>query len=110
MSVDDLAGLDVQPLGEIDRIVHEPARLMIMSVLYVVESADFLFLLRQTGLTRGNLSSHLSKLEDAGYVDVEKEFVDKMPHTLLRLTEAGRAALQSYRQRLVHILDRLDGG
>jgi len=74
---------DLQPITEIDRLVHEPARFMIMACLYVVESADFLFLMRQTGLTRGNLSSHLSKLEAAAYVAVKKEFVDKIPRTLL---------------------------
>jgi DNA-binding transcriptional ArsR family regulator len=82
-----MAGTDVQPIAEIDRLIHEPARLMIMAVLYAVESADSVFLLRQTGLTRGNLSSHMSRPEAAGYVDIEREFVDKMPRTLLRLTD-----------------------
>jgi DNA-binding transcriptional ArsR family regulator len=82
-----MAGTDVQPIAEIDRLIHEPARLMIMAVLYAVESADSVFLLRQTGLTRGNLSSHMSRPEAAGYVDIKKEFVDKMPRTLLRLTD-----------------------
>jgi DNA-binding transcriptional ArsR family regulator len=87
MSPTEMAGTDVQPIAEIDRLIHEPARLMIMAVLYAVESADFVFLLRQTGLTRGNLSSHMSRPEAAGYVDIEREFVDKMPRTLLRLTD-----------------------
>lgn len=73
-------------LNDIDRLVHEPAGLMILANLYVVESADFTFLMNQTGLTWGNLSSHLSKLEEAGYVQIEKEFVDKKPHTMLSLT------------------------
>ena len=65
---------DLQPIADIDRMIHEPARLMIVAHLYVVENADFLFLMRQTGLTRGNLSSHMSKLEAAGYVAVEKKW------------------------------------
>ena len=69
---------DRQPLADIDRVIHEPARLMILAYLYVVESADFLFLMRQTGLTGGNLSSHLSKLEAAGYVDI-KDSPDASP-------------------------------
>ena len=97
----------IQPLADIDRIIHEPARLMIMSYLYVVESADFLFLMRQTGLTWGNLSSHISKLEAAGYVDVKKEFMDRKPHTMLRLTEPGRTAFQSYRQSMKQVLGDL---
>ena len=84
---------DLQPIADIDRMIHEPARLMIMAHLYVVENADFLFLMRQTGLTRGNLSSHMSKLEAAGYVAVEKKFVDKIPRTLLSLTKKGRQAV-----------------
>lgn len=86
----------VAALQDIDRIVHEPARLMILSRLYVIEAADFVFLQQQTGLTRGNLSSHMSKLEDAGYVVVEKEFVDKKPRTLLRMTTEGRRAFEEY--------------
>jgi len=98
---------EVSPLTEIDRLIHEPARLMIMTHLYVVESADFLFLQRQTGLTWGNLSSHISKLETSGYVKVEKEFVGKKPHTMLHLTEKGRAAFQKYRQDMKQVFDDL---
>jgi DNA-binding MarR family transcriptional regulator len=90
---------------DVDRIIHEPARYRIMAVLYVLESADFLFLERQTGLTRGNLSSHLSKLEAAGYVRIEKEFLDKKPHTMLALTKEGRKAFESYRKRMKEMLD-----
>jgi DNA-binding MarR family transcriptional regulator len=107
MSATEMAGTDVQPIAGIDRLVHEPARLMILTILYVVESADFLYLMRQTGLTRGNLSSHLSKLEAAGYIDVKKEFVDKIPRTLLRLTDTGREAFQAYRQYMIQVLEDL---
>jgi len=96
-----------QPVADIDRVIHEPARLMILANLYVVESADFLFLMRQTGLTGGNLSSHLSKLEEAGYIDIEKEFVGKKPHTMLRLTDKGQAAFREYRQSMKQVLDDL---
>ncbi len=81
---------------EINRIVHEPACLLILSQLYVVETADFLYIRRQTGLTQGNLSSHLSKLEAAMFVEIQKEFVHKRPRTLLRLTMEGRTALEEY--------------
>jgi DNA-binding MarR family transcriptional regulator len=87
-------------LTEIDRVVHEPARLLVLCNLYVLESADFLFLLRKTGLTRGNLSAHMRKLETAGYVDVEKTFVDRLPLTVYRITEDGRTALRKYRKQL----------
>jgi len=107
MSETEKAGADIQPIAGIDRLVHEPARLMILTILYVVESADFLYLMRQTGLTRGNLSSHLSKLETAGYIDVKKEFVDKIPRTLLRLTGEGREAFQNYRQDMLQVLENL---
>ena len=107
MSATEKAGADIQPIAGIDRLVHEPARLMILTILYVVESADFLYLMRQTGLTRGNLSSHLSKLEAAGYIDVQKEFVDKMPRTLLHLTDTGRQAFQTYRQDMIQVLEDL---
>ena len=98
---------DLQPLADIDRIIHEPARLMILALLYVVESGDFTFLMRQTGLTWGNLSSHMSKLEAAGYIEVEKEFVDKKPRTMLRLTDEGRAAFQEYVQSMKQVFDDL---
>ncbi len=98
---------NTQPIISIDRIIHEPARLIILAYLFVVESADFLFLMRQTGLTRGNLSSHMSKLETAGYVEVKKEFVDKIPHTLLSLTAAGRRAFREYKHNLKQVLNDL---
>jgi DNA-binding MarR family transcriptional regulator len=95
------------PIAEIDRLIHEPARLMIMAYLYVVESADFLFLMHQTGLTHGNLSSHMSKLEAAGYIEIVKEFVDRKPHTMLQLTDKGRTAFQKYRQSMMQVFDDL---
>jgi DNA-binding MarR family transcriptional regulator len=101
---DHAAANDSLPLTEIDRLIHEPARLSIIVTLYVVESADYTFLMHQTGLTWGNLSSHLSKLEEAGYVVVEKTFVGKKPHTLAALTEAGRAAFRTYRAQIEGVL------
>ncbi len=92
---------------DIDKLIHEPARLKIMAQLYVVESADFIFLMRRTQLTWGNLSSHMSKLETAGYIEVEKEFVDKKPHTILALTKKGRTAFQSYRKVMQQVLDEI---
>ena len=107
MATAETGAADLQSLTDIDRIIHEPARLMILALLYVVESGDFTFLMRQTGLTWGNLSSHLSKLEAAGYIAVEKEFVGKKPHTMLFLTDVGRAAFRDYRQRIKQVLDDL---
>ena len=104
------ANEELQPLAEIDKLIHEPARLMILATLHAVENADFLFVERQTGLTRGNLSSHMSKLEKAGYIDITKEFVDKIPRTLLRITDDGRSALLAYIERMERVLDGLKGG
>lgn len=98
---------DLQHISEIDKLIHEPARLAIMAQLYVVQRADFLFLLPQTGLTTGNLSRHISKLEKAGYVKVEKEFVGKKPHTILQLTEEGRTVFRGYIENMKHIMDEL---
>ncbi len=95
------------PLTEIDRLVHEPARLLLLSQLYVVDSADFLFLKQQTGLTQGNLSSHMSKLEAAGYVTVEKSFVGRRTRTLLRLTDQGRSAFKAYVAQMKPFFDGL---
>jgi DNA-binding MarR family transcriptional regulator len=101
----DDAGADVPTWTELDRLVHEPARLAILVQLSFVGEADFLYLLRRTGLTKGNLSSHLSKLEDAGYVAIDKAFVGKTPRTRLALTERGRAAFARYRAQLGALLE-----
>jgi DNA-binding MarR family transcriptional regulator len=98
---------DLRALIDLDQVIHAPARLTVLTYLYVVESVDFLFLKNITGLTWGNLSSHLSKLEEAGYVAVEKEFRGKKPHTMLHLTDEGRAAFRAYKQRLQQVLDDL---
>jgi DNA-binding MarR family transcriptional regulator len=95
---------------DINRIVHEPARLIILGQLYVVEAADFLFIMRRTGLTQGNLSSHMSKLETAGYVEVQKEFIEKRPRTLLRLTSEGRRAFSEYVAGMRQLLDDVGPG
>ena len=94
-------------IDDIDRVIHEPGRLKIMANLSVVDSADFVFLMRQTGMTWGNLSSHISKLEAAGYVEVIKEFVDKKPHTMLKMTGKGRKAFDDYRENMKKVLERL---
>jgi DNA-binding MarR family transcriptional regulator len=95
------------PLADLDRIIHSPARLMVMTYLYVVESADFVFLMQLTGLTWGNLSTHLSKLEEAGYVALEKGYKGKKPNTTVSLTKAGRAAFKEYKNGLQAVLNDL---
>jgi len=91
-------------MSELDRLIHEPARLTIVALLSSVREADFLYLLRETGLTKGNLSTHLVRLEEAGYVDIEKTFRGKIPLTLVRLSSEGKAAFQSYRKSMKDIL------
>jgi DNA-binding MarR family transcriptional regulator len=98
---------ELNPIQNINKIIHEPARLLLMAHLFVVESADFLFLQRQTGLTWGNISSHLRKLENAGYVLVQKEFLDKKPHTTLKLTNEGREAFKEYRKNMKQVFEDL---
>ena len=98
---------ELHPLVDIDRVIHAPARLMILTHLYVVEKADFIFLMRQTGLTWGNLSTHLSKLEDSGYIAIEKGFKGKKPHTAIRLTNEGRFAFRKYKKSMKQVLDDL---
>ena len=78
-----------------------------MAQLYVVQSADFLFLQNQTQMTPGNLSAHLSKLEDAGYVEVTKEFIERKPHTALALTKKGREAFKEYRKKVKQFVEKL---
>jgi len=94
----------IQQLGEIDRVIHEPARLMIAALLAAVKEADFQYLHVSTGLTKGNLSVHLSKLEEAGYVAIEKTFRGKYPLTICRLTQLGRTALESYKKTMKRAL------
>jgi len=91
-------------LEEIDRIIHEPARLNIMLYLYVVESADFTFLVYKTGLTRGNLSVHLQKLEQNALIEITKEFINRRPKTLVKLTPLGRNAFETYRKTMLELL------
>ena len=88
----------IQRLAQIDRIIHEPARLMIASLLAAVEEADFQYLHQATGLTKGNLSVHLSRLEEASYVAIQKTFRGKYPLTVCRLTPRGREVLENYRK------------
>ena len=83
-------------LMAIDRVLHEPARTQISALLYVIESADFTFIMNQTGLTWGNLSAHLNKMEEAGYVQITKSYKGKRPNTSICLTEAGRKAFKEY--------------
>jgi DNA-binding MarR family transcriptional regulator len=97
---------DLRGLTELDRLIHEPARLLIVTILSTVESADFLFLQRETDLTKGNLSAHLSKLENAGYVNIEKTFRGKLPLTVCKLTEAGQGAFESYRQQMQNFIEK----
>ena len=98
---------DLHPLADIDPIIHSSARLMVLTYLYVVESVDYVFLKNITGLTWGNLSTHLSKLEKAEYVEIEKECEDKKPRTTIRLTERGRDAFKTYKEQLLEVLDEL---
>jgi DNA-binding transcriptional ArsR family regulator len=93
-----------QEIAQLDRMVHEPARLTILLILNDVDEADFLYLQREGGFTQGNLSGHLTRLEDAGYVEIEKKFKGKVPLTMCRLTNGGKAALSGYTQRMLGLL------
>ena len=91
-------------MTDLDRLIHEPARLLIVALLSGVKEADFLWVLKESELTKGNLSSHLAKLEDAGYVEVEKTYRGRIPLTLLRLTRPGKAAFDRYKTSLNGLL------
>ena len=95
----------IREIAELDRVIHEPGRLMLVTLLYAVETADFLYLQTETGMNKGTISSHLSRLEEAGYVEVTKTFRGKVPRTLLRLTRSGRKALEQYRRSLKQALE-----
>ena len=98
---------DLGPIADIDPNLHAPARLRILAVLCVVHRADFTFLLEQTGLTRGNLATHLTRLEDSGYVKVKKAFVDRKPRTLIWLSAKGRSAIDEYREAMRQVIEDL---
>ncbi len=97
---------DLRSLADVDRLIHEPSRTVILAILAAVESADFLYLQRETGLTKGNLSVHLSRLEEAGYISIEKTYRGKIPLTLCRMTDKGRQAFKNYRQQLRQFVER----
>jgi DNA-binding MarR family transcriptional regulator len=94
----------IRKIAELDRVIHEPGRLMIVTLLYAVDKADFLYLQHETQMNKGTLSSHLTRLEEAGYVEVVKTYRGKIPQTLLSLTAAGRSAFEQYRRKLKEAL------
>ncbi len=93
-------------LPELNPVIHGKLRLALLSLLTGVEEAEFTWLRQKTGSTDGNLGAQLLKLEEAGYVAVEKKFVQRKPQSIYRMTEAGRTALTDY----VHALKQLLGG
>ncbi len=101
---------EIQQAASIDRLIHEPARLLIMATLYAGEQVGFLYLLGETGLSKGNLSTHLARLEQGGYIRIEKSFRGKVPQTLVSITPEGRSAFQAYRKRLKLLADALPAG
>jgi len=96
-----------ESVPRLDRAIHEPARLGIVALLYVVEAADFTFVQQKTGLTAGNLSAHVSKLQAAGHLEIDKSFSERRPLTTLRLTAQGRAAFVAYATEMRRFLDRV---
>ena len=100
----------LQSMLDVDRFIHEPARLIILTILNALESADFLYLLRESGLGKGNLSSHLTRLEQAEYITIEKTYRGKTPLTICQLTAAGQAAFETYREQLKNVVDTMYTG
>ena len=98
---------ELKKLEEIDPVIHSPTRLKVMTYLYLVENIDFVYLKRVTDLSWGNLSKHLTKLEEAGYVVMEKTFENKKPKTLIWLSAEGREAFQQYKDNLQQIFKGL---
>ena len=94
----------------LDRLIHEPGRLAIMTLLSSLKAADFVFLQRATGLTKGNLSSHLTKLEDAGLVKIEKRFVLKKPNTNVALTAKGKQRISDHWDQLERLKNLAETG
>jgi DNA-binding transcriptional ArsR family regulator len=98
---------EYKQITNFDRLIHEPSRLVIMAVLSACESADFTFLLNTTGLSKGNLSAHLSKLRDAAYIDITKGYKGNYPHTTCALTQDGRRAFDAYRKQYLALAQHL---
>jgi DNA-binding transcriptional ArsR family regulator len=96
-----------KPHEQINKLIHEPARLIILTNLYIVEKADYIYLMRQTGMSMANLSAHLGKLEAAGIVSIQKSFKGKKPYTTISLNEDGRAIFREYRSMIEKVFDDL---
>jgi DNA-binding MarR family transcriptional regulator len=90
----------IRTLSELDRVIHEPGRLIIIALLSALEECDYRYLVHETEMNKGTMSGHLARLEEAGYIQIEKTFRGKIPRTLLRLTANGRAAFADYRKKL----------
>jgi DNA-binding transcriptional ArsR family regulator len=93
-----------EEVNQLNRVIHEPTRLAILSILASVEEADFLYLMREGGFTQGNLSAHLAKLEEAGYIKIVKTFKGKYPMTICKLTTKGKLEFNGYAKRMIGIL------
>lgn len=100
---------DYQDIRNFDRVIHEPSRLVIMAVLSACENADFAYLLNATGLSKGNLSAHMHKLEDAGYLTITKEFKGNYPYTTCAMTKTGRKAFEGYRKLYKEVGKTIEG-
>ena len=107
MAERDKKSSQIDPLAQIDPLIHAPSRLKVMTYLYVVESIDFVYLKRVTGMSWGNLSTHLTKLEEAGYISISKSFQDKKPKTMIELTDEGREAFRQYKDDMQQMLANL---
>jgi DNA-binding transcriptional ArsR family regulator len=99
---------EIKNLANLDRLIHEPSRLAIVAVLSACENADFTYLLQATGLSKGNLSAHLSKLEEGGYITILKKFKGKYPSTISQLTPEGRRAFAAYRKQYLAFVEDLE--
>ncbi len=101
--------MSTDPILELDPIIHAPLRLAVLSLLAGMKDADFVFIRESTGATDGNLSTHLAKLEEAGYVRIRKRFVVRKPQTRCAITAKGRRAFTAYLDRLAQIVKENQG-
>jgi DNA-binding MarR family transcriptional regulator len=101
------SNVELNALPEIDQVIHTPTRLKILVYLYVVDSLDYVFLQRMTGLPWGSLATHVNKLEEAGYISIEKGYQGKKPHTMIRMTEQGRNSFREYKDKMQELLSSL---